>query len=731
MKFQVYSKYSDVERFLSEVQRAADSNRSALGFLPASVYGQSAMQGKLWVAASLDGDHYCGHLLFGGSYPSLRVVQLFIAPEQRRLDVGSHLIRALIDYGEESNYISVSARVAADLPANQFWERLGFQCSKQVDGGKTTGRKINIRIRLLDVPLLFERSELQGLPPSGSSIAIEYEGAPVLQTPRYALDINSLLDLLRHRERYDAVSAMIQAGFNHIVRLVLTSEAQEELSRKGKTIEQSPALELLGQLPVLPGVLRSDLTPLIEQLRSIIFPGRSKTRKDAARDESDLTHLATCIHYRLTGFVTSERAMLRSAQEVKRQFALDVLSPLEFLEPEFDSTPRAAVLAKSGPDEIQVQDFKESNRGEAEAFLRRMGLTAEECARALHPGTSGSPRRRLTASANGDLVALASWSVPRKMKCEQELFLYSDESVSTAERIIDHLLETVFRERSSMQLCGISLFHGPDQSMTRRIALERGFRSRSGPSRSAGGLFKLSVSGIITESGWEKLANQVRNISGALLPATMPRYEQIASSGLPVQRPQRRDADMVSLFDLETLMSPGLFMFPGRPGIVIPIQERFAEDLLGSVSSQLTLLPGKEALLRVEKAYYKAPQGPKLFTKGTPITFYVSGHGGGLMGAIGSARITSSAVMSVAKALVQYSRQGVLDHEDLEKLSSRGKVHVFTFDNFARFPRPVSYRDLKDLGCVGGANLVTAQRLAYEPLLRLLSRGFQQGDTNA
>ena len=41
---------AQVSRYLDQVQRLADANRNALGFLPATAYPQAAMKGRLWVA---------------------------------------------------------------------------------------------------------------------------------------------------------------------------------------------------------------------------------------------------------------------------------------------------------------------------------------------------------------------------------------------------------------------------------------------------------------------------------------------------------------------------------------------------------------------------------------------------------------------------------------------------------------------------------------------------------
>ena len=55
------------------------------------------------------------------------------------------LIESLKEYAKKNNYHTILARVAADLPANKFWDKMNFRIFRQEPGGRTTGRLINIR----------------------------------------------------------------------------------------------------------------------------------------------------------------------------------------------------------------------------------------------------------------------------------------------------------------------------------------------------------------------------------------------------------------------------------------------------------------------------------------------------------------------------------------------------------------------------------------------------------
>ena len=85
----------EVTRYVDQVRELGDANRSTLGFLRSSVYMEAAMKGRLWIAAGREKQDLTGYLLFGGAYPQLKVVQVFVHPEFRSFGVARTLIEAL------------------------------------------------------------------------------------------------------------------------------------------------------------------------------------------------------------------------------------------------------------------------------------------------------------------------------------------------------------------------------------------------------------------------------------------------------------------------------------------------------------------------------------------------------------------------------------------------------------------------------------------------------------
>lgn len=85
----ILATYKEVEPHLDAVRKASDSNRSALGFLPSTVFSEYARREKLLVAIAHG--RYVGHLLFDRRYPRATVIQMYCDPTVRRKGVAKAL----------------------------------------------------------------------------------------------------------------------------------------------------------------------------------------------------------------------------------------------------------------------------------------------------------------------------------------------------------------------------------------------------------------------------------------------------------------------------------------------------------------------------------------------------------------------------------------------------------------------------------------------------------------
>ena len=309
----------DVEAFVPIVQTNADGHREALGFLPAQAYEQAARQGTLFVAVdtSVPDGQYLGHLLFGAHYPHARIYQVFVAAHARGHGIGRNLVEALLELYETKQYLSVIAKVADDLAANQFWGALGFETLATKLGGSARGRTINVRVRQLDTPALFGyRERVSGIP---------LGEAPPNFTPVFALDLNVFFDVTKRRSRAEFGGTVMSASFNNLVRLMVTEEFTTELRRTSSQTSSDPILEFAMHLPTLPRPAGGINEKIVGELARIVFPLRASEGRLTVQDRSDLIHLAIAAHHSITAFVTAEEALVNAGAAIDQLFGVRVV----------------------------------------------------------------------------------------------------------------------------------------------------------------------------------------------------------------------------------------------------------------------------------------------------------------------------------------------------------------------------------------------------------------------
>lgn len=197
IKIVVLEKYADTAPFVEIASANADQFKKALGFFATSVFHEFARKDQLYIAAQQTNDgnlEYVGHLLFNCRSPKASILQMLALPAYRKLGVAQTLLNHLKEKLTQLQFISISARVAEDLEANAFWEKMDFYVQRMAPGGITRNRTILVRSHELSSPQLFPSSGLSTANPLGLDV-VENE------VPTYLLDLNVLFDLSPRRER--------------------------------------------------------------------------------------------------------------------------------------------------------------------------------------------------------------------------------------------------------------------------------------------------------------------------------------------------------------------------------------------------------------------------------------------------------------------------------------------------------------------------------------------------
>jgi len=480
-------------------------------------------------------------------------------------------------------------------------------------------------------------------------------------------------------------------------------------------------------LPVLPSIPQTVLEPVVSQLRSTVFPERQEQNRLNENDQSDLSHIAQRIHHDITGFITSEKAILKASEILFYNFGIEILSPSDLANSatSSDNNDEGLSLSHDGSD-LVITKFDEKSRQQTESFLRGQGVTEPEIRKALASGVVDRPRARWLVTHASDVKGFSSWGGD-ELDSHRVIYLVIDELFPLAQKLIDHFIEKVINSLPSSKITLLALYTTIGNDLTRKTAIDRGFRKNSTENLAANAsrydLIKISYKGYVTNTSWQEFREAISQSIELCLPERMPTFDEFVYTGAVITSKAVQGIVKLPLFEMETIFSPTVFLCVGRGAIIVPIKKPYVDRLLAVANNQLSLLPSNEALLHVEKAYFRSTRNAKMFQRGELLLFYVSGKDGG-QEIVGHGRITSSQVINVEAAILQLQRQGALKEQGLHDLSdSDGNIHAITFDNFCFFRHPIPYLFLKHNLIISGANLVTAEKIDSKHLIRLINEG--------
>lgn len=706
----------DAIRYLDEVRKSADSNTKALGFLPSSVYEEFARQGQLYVATlPVSGeDCYAGHLLFDLRFPRAHILQAFCAKGLRKRGIARLLLSALVERLSTEGFLSIQARVADELSsANRFWEAQGFYAQRTEFGRGTKPRKINVRIRELDTPQLFERSPLA----TNSDNPLGLSQTATTELPFYLVDLNVLFDLARHRVRYDQVADIFRSVHAGYCRLGVSNEAGRELDRTSRSGSVDPMFELIDTLPQFLSPDKDRAQPRTARLASVIFRDRLRQGSLTANDVSDISHLETAIHHGLSGFITSDDAILRAAPDIEAQYGLRILSPGAFKAAALDEGRPFSVSSPSNCSSLELRQYGASDEDAVRTLLTAHGISSSAIAGSwLSPLRTASPASRFCIWVASELAGYVTWS-PNIPGAKQTLaWALVDERHVEAPNVSRLLLRALLDSITTNGPREIRLEFVSRQSELRDRAHQHGFHS-TGP---YGFLVKIAVGRILMSANWRSERDAIFSVCNLRLPLDPLPYSQVGQL-IEVLSPDgyRR---YVPLDILESYLSPVLLCLPGRPAVVTPIERRFAEPLLGH-SPQASLLPAVSANLHIERHFLCGPNAIKHLKRGSLMLFYESGTGNGLQAIVAIGRITQSYLKRRDEVDISILEKSVLTSSSLTDLGSSLTKAVAVIDNIFLLPHPVPLAFLRGIGCGDPNHLITTHPITDQQLQAILTEG--------
>jgi hypothetical protein len=619
-------------------------------------------------------------------------------------------------YAEDRSYLTLHANVADDLDANAFWEREGLIVVNKKPGGKSRNRTINVRELLLT-----QCDLLTAIPNSSigdSALFMDLHSKADLR--RYALDLNFLIDAVHQRGAFgDHATLVLHAAFEQKISLTLTPEVDVELLRNSGNRTQDPLYSFALALPRLPRIDPETTRSLTERLAPIVFPTRAEISDLTPQERSDLLHLAYCIEHRVGGFLTRDAEILSARDLLRADFNLEVVAPAEFLD-DLDPSDISKFVPRTLDPEtnIAVQSVKSVALVKLKPHIfeavRQANITDFEF------GISNDSSV-IVASDEGRIVAVAWGPAPSVINPHVSwkivFFGQSTFDVLVADQFLAHIIQTCAPVKTSRyELTTINCSYEAIDHLKRRGCLELD-RSTNGPVR----LLKLAVTGYVDPTKLQEHLQTIRDSAG--IDITASAKPDARTIGFKLNSRGKSDRGQTTWFDLATIAGPVLYLFPCRFGLLVPIEARYAEELLGA--RQTNMLSLQPARLRTERVYFRKASRLN-WEPGMPIVFRGSKSGGGTGSAIGCARLTHYGHYSAGVAKSKFRSQGVMDLERYEIDKTRDRVGVLAFDNFQEFPNPVSFSSLQALKAVGGSQNITAETLSADTVRKILELGFKR-----
>lgn len=713
---EIYKRPEDVHRFAMEITSLADRLRASLAFLPAGAYLEHIHKGQLWVAVDSKNQKLLGYLMFGGIFPHLKVFHIAIDPQNEIKYTGKLLIQSLTEYANEHSYLTISAKVAAELPANKFWEKMNFRVVRHLKGKGSLPRTINLRVFELESSSLFGNDQPDDL---------KYKNKPTLPNPLRVIDLNIFFDLVNKRVHQKDAQQLIGLALENRIRLAITEEFLTELKRFSKNFDDDPILDFAKTIPRISRPEQPQLQALVDNLRQLVFPNRSESGVKAPNNQSDLIHLATCIAHNAQSFVTRELAILKHSVALLKTYDIEILTATDLIESQLDPSHNNFLQTpRYFENRISVEPFTTSKKEASLKFLFLMQVEEDHAHMLIGSHTSSTNRTSIVASDNEGILGYLYYERNNNdSTCRSAAIV--DEKRILSEQVFDHFLKLVDKIQPSMSWNQVHIQVAGSQLNSLETATAQGYRIVTNTEQS-GGLVSIKKSvfcGPVIENNWHAFTKGFADATNYSLPSSTQPYEELVQSGILLKNATTNSTVSISLRDLESSTNSLLFV-DKRPAALIPIRKAYAEDLLNYETAQQSLLSSPEASLRPERAYYLSPGRESIFLLGAIAFFYVSGTGGGPKEVVCMSRITSSKKMGIDEA-ISTTRFGVVDQTQLNKISNNdGNVVVVTFDQITHFPNPVSYKTLKDSNIIDGANLVTSQKISMNHAITIIEHGY-------
>lgn len=542
-----------------DVQRAiaiGDLNRNRLGLLPRKAYAELAQRGTLLLAKRED--QIVGYAAYELTKKHVRLVHLCVDTDFRRQGIASDMVRYISDH--HSDYPGIKATCRRSYKLGPMWIGLGFT----------------------------PRSEKKG---RSGELLINYwldHGHPNLLTSdeflvRAAIDFKVLRGLADagSQDSRDA-QAMLEDEFSDRLALVRTGALDREINKvedsqlRQRCLASVSSMERVNPSAHQPDEVRREVLKLV----AVDNPAYPAT----AQDEFDLAHVVDAVAAGVNVLATSDQDLARTLGLAAGQlYGLRIMSPADVII-HLDELAHAEAYR---PAELLGTDYRLQQLGVRETAIsdRFVDLHGGERPRSfqelLKELAGQGADRTCIIDPTGEQVAIYC-TLQRKDVLEAPLLRIASHTLAStlARQILFQLRKTAAELGASVARITDSHI-GPDVTFA---AVADGFKRRDG----------AFIAAVIDVVG------SANDVNAAALRAAR-------TAGLPKPDLLRSTMPVAVAAEIERIWWPAKLVDSTLPTYVVPIQQGFSRDLLGTP----TTINARPALLGLSRdhVYYRSVQG--------------------------------------------------------------------------------------------------------------------------
>lgn len=627
-----------------------NASRATLGHMPFAAYDAAAAKRCLVLAQV--GERVVGYALFDLARSRVRLIHLCVDATYRGHGVARLLVEDISK--NHSDRLGILARCRHDYGLGEMWIKLGFSQISERPGRSKEGHPVvnwwldhghpNLLTSEPTTTLVCAAIDLNVLRDFVDSSRPDANEAKALRADH----LTDQLELVR--------TAALDAEINDMagpLRAACTQQAQH--FRRVHDATQNRVREIEDHL---------------RQQAQLTEPGYPHNTQDTL----DLHHVAEAAAADLNIFITRDQRLTALLGAPAGRFGVRIMRPVDVII-HLDELVRAEAYR---PATVLNTTYSERLLGSGqESFAEPLadvanGERPQQLLRTLRELGTARHERVGIHNGSGDIVAVYS-AVAQGHTLEVPLFRVSNNAVG--DTLARQLL---FRLRDRARMARTPVLRITDAHLSqhaRLAAVADGFHVADN-----GDLYTF----VLRRSG---LADMVEH--DAVAAARQASLAEPASlrSGMPA----------IAAAALERVWWPAKIVDSALPTYVIPIQQRFSADLLGTPD---TLIPRKDSLgLAIEHVYYRGTGGLRM-SPPARLLWYMSEGGRGVShpaSIIACSQLDTVVDGDPHELYSRFQHLGVWHRDTVVHASRRGTIQALRFTHTEVFPHPISRQRFQEL----------------------------------